>query len=252
MRRLDAALALVFAGALVLGTVAQRADPSAPPRVADGWLVSADLHVHAYPGDGFLTPRQIRREAARRNLHVVAITNHNQTWNRLLFPGDADGHGLPLLLPGEEVTTAVEHVIAVAAGETLAWRVGPDAIIRHIVARGGIAILAHPDTIARPNIEPATLASLHGVEVANGPARHASTSPGVRWRAKYAQHVAAIGSSDFHHAAPIGVQRTILLVTQPDERGVRDAILRRRSAVRFDDAWIGDTTVIRAAVPHQS
>jgi hypothetical protein len=251
MRRLDSALALVFAGAMTLGTFAQRAGPSAPPRVANGWLVAADLHVHAYPGDGFLTPQQIRREAARRNLHVVALTNHNQTWNRFLIPRDGTRQ-LPLLLPGQEVTTSTDHVVAVGVREKVPWRDGSDAVVRHIVARGAIAILAHPDTLATSEIQPATTALLHGVEVANGPAPHARTSPGVHWRAKYAPHVAAIGSSDFHHVAPLGVQRTILRVEQLDERGVREAILQRRSAVRFEDVWVGDSAVIRAAEPHRS
>jgi hypothetical protein len=72
--------------------------------LADGHVVLAgDFHVHAFPGDGALTPRRLRDLAADQGLDVIAITTHNQTLASRLLPADGD----PIVLLGEEVTNLV-------------------------------------------------------------------------------------------------------------------------------------------------
>jgi hypothetical protein len=249
MRRADVLLVLLFAAALGAGTITQRGRLSAPPRVANGWLLSGDFHVHAFPGDGLLTPAQLRDEAARRNLHVIALTNHNHMLQTLLTTR-SQAEAMPIVLQGEEITTATAHVIALGISDVVRWQDGIHAAIDTVHARGGIAILAHPAADAAIRFD-ATL--FDGVEVANAGAARASSSRGAAlyraWDAR--REIAAVGSSDFHHAAPLGEQRTILLVGTLNEQGVLGAIRDGRTAVRVASGWVGDSTVMRAAMQHR-
>ena len=65
------------------------------------------------PGDGFLPVWEIQKEAARRGIDVVAITNHNHN----LAWRIAQSLGLlaeyPLVIPGQELTTPTFHMAAV-------------------------------------------------------------------------------------------------------------------------------------------
>lgn len=252
MRRTDAALFLLFAAALAAGSVTYRDHVQAPPRVAGGWLVAGDFHVHAFPGDGVLAPAQLRREAARRNLHVIALTNHNHMLENWLWPR-ATRERLPLLLPGAEITTAAGHVIAAGADDMVRWQDGLRAAIDGVHAQGGVGILAHPEPDVESTLDEATLSALDAVEVANGPTFQPDQGAGASlyrdWRSR--RVLAAIGSSDFHQAVPIGVQRTVLLVHALNEQGVLEAIREGRTAVRFTSEWVGDSTVIRVAATHQ-
>jgi len=251
MRRFDVLLVLTFAAALVAGSVTATRRAARPPRVAAGWLVAADLHVHAFPGDGILAPRQLRGVAARNGLHVIALTNHNHKAQRRLTP---TATGLPLVLTGEEVTMPEAHVVALGVERLVPWQNGVRAAADTIVARGGIAILAHPQPDVEASIGSDAMARMHGIEVANGPDFDVDRSTGAWLYSQRRAHatLAAIGSSDHHINAALGVQRTIMLVSELSEAGVLAAIRQGRTAVRFADAWVGDSAVVRAAQPHQA
>ena len=47
-------------------------------RAGDQFVLAGDFHVHAFVGDGGVAPWELGREAARRGLDVIAVTNHNQ------------------------------------------------------------------------------------------------------------------------------------------------------------------------------
>lgn len=246
MRGVRVLAAFVFAGALVAGSFATHERLQEPPRIGAAWLVSADLHVHAFPGDGLLAPALLRREAARRNLHVIALTNHNHGIQRRLVPRGAD-RVLPLVLDGEEVTMPAAHLVALGIPSPVPWRTGVLAAIDTILAQGGIAILAHPQGDAESAIGATAFARLTGVEVVNGKlARGEQTGVAVYRTMRALGPRAAVGSSDFHHEAPLGAQRTFLLVSELSERGVLDALRRGRSAVSVSTGWVGDSTVIEA------
>ena len=70
------AWALLAAGLALAAAVPD--GPPLPRRSHDGFIILAgDFHVHSFPGDGSLPPWEIAREARRRGLDVVALTNHN-------------------------------------------------------------------------------------------------------------------------------------------------------------------------------
>ena len=37
----------------------------------------ADLHMHSYYSDGTMSPREIVEDAKKRNVQLIAITDHN-------------------------------------------------------------------------------------------------------------------------------------------------------------------------------
>jgi predicted metal-dependent phosphoesterase TrpH len=233
--RLLAALILVAGLALTMN--------AAPPPVRErarqaGYLVLAvDLHVHSFPGDGFLPPWDLAIEARRRHLDAIALTNHNSThsWRfaRWLEPliGPAGG---ALVIPGEELTSVGFHLAIVGVTEPVDWRQPAAAAAAAVHARGGVVIAAHPDRKTWRFLDDAALAALDGVEVAHpmmfGREELRRNLLEFYERAKGVHPaIAAIGSTDFHHFAPLGLGRTYLLAREFSQAGVLDAIRAGRT-----------------------
>ncbi len=258
MTRARTAAWLLLAGAVAIGTTAADA-PAPQPAMRDGFrLVNADLHVHAFPGDGMLAPWDIRREARRRGLDVVAITNHNQLHaarlDRALFADPPP----PLTLVAEELTAPGYHLTAIGIAEPIDWRLPLADAIRAIHAQGGIAIAAHPVRRHGAQIDDGALALLDGVEVAH-PVRRDLRSASRQLDALYARAVrikptiAAIGASDYHAAGPLGSWRTVVLARDLSQEAVFEGIRAGRT-VAFDaagqaygsQAWI---SLVSASAP---
>jgi hypothetical protein len=226
----------LFAAGLVVGAVADRAAPRTPP-VRGGYIVlTGDLHVHSFPGDGALPPWDIAHEARRRRLDVVALTNHNSTWSWHLgraLHANAGTVGV-LMLPGVEVTSVGFHVAAVGIDHPVPWRGSVEDVATAIQARGGVAIGAHPGGDQRHSFDVRALRALDGIEAAQ-PGKFLTEGLNLDfievYRAAVAAHpaIAAIGSSDFHTWAPLGLCRTYLFVRAADGAGVIEAIRSGRT-----------------------
>src|SRR5262249_56697067 len=104
----------------------------------------ADLHFHASPGDGALTPGHLRDEARRAGLDVFAVTNHNQFLAPLLAAWLTPSAGAPIVIPGEEITDRNYHLIAVGIHGVVHPGPPVERVAAEIHAQGGIAIAAHP------------------------------------------------------------------------------------------------------------
>lgn len=220
---------------LLLGTLVSRTAPGAPLRGTAGYrVIAADLHVHSFPGDGTLVAGQIAREARRRGLDAVAVTNHNRTWPAML-----GGHAGALVdgvlvIPGEEVTTPVGHIAAVGITHAVGWHPPLASVIDAIHRQGGVAIAAHPGGDDAPGFDAAAIARLDGVEAAH-PSMFTSAKARQEIEAFYvaarAAHpgIAAVGSSDFHFLPAVGLCRTYLLVHDLSVASVLDAIRAGRT-----------------------
>ena len=231
-------LALIATG-LIAGTAFDSRRAEAPVSAGGYFILAADFHVHAFPGDGALPPWELAREASRRGLHAIVVSNHNQTFAARLsgmLPGWISPVGLPLMIPSQEVTTPNFHLIAAGISSTIDWRKGELEIMRDIHAQGGVVIAAHP--VGRYwRASDAMIAALDGAEVA-----HPLTEvlPGGREQldAFFARaralkpSLAPIGSSDFHMVAPLGVCRTYVFAEEVSVRGVLDAIRAGRTVAR--------------------
>ncbi len=236
------AVAWIVLAAASVAAAAVRDPSRAPIAAGEFQIISADLHVHAYAGDGALPPWDIRREAVRRGLDAVAVTNHNQMYalrlDRALFPPVAH----PIMLPGMELTTPKFHISAIGIREPIDWRLPLADAIRAIHAQGGVAIGAHPGTRDWERLDDSTLVLFDGLEVAHIgrmlDAQARARMDAVFDRARRLKPtIAAIGSSDFHFGGglPIGACRTRLFVTELTATGVLDAIRAGRT-VAYDPA----------------
>jgi predicted metal-dependent phosphoesterase TrpH len=239
--------ALVLASGLTAGTLADDLPQRAPVVTARGTILRADFHVHAFPGDGALPAWELAREASRRQIDVIAITNHNQTL-AASFPAGTGGR-LPLVLPGQEITTPAFHLIAVGVRRTIDWRLPLPAMVDAVHAQGGVAIVAHPRrTSWLLDLESA--AAVDGSE-----AMHSLSASDPRGGIELLEFhralrqrqpaLAAIGSSDFHAVAPLGRATTYVLVEDVSEKGVLSAIRRGRTvATDFTGTLVGPPDLV--------
>ncbi|HET8578827.1 MAG TPA: PHP domain-containing protein [Methylomirabilota bacterium] len=69
---------------------------------------AVDLHSHTTASDGTYTPRELVREAARRGLRVLAITDHDSTDGLAEAMEEAAGHRPLEIVPGIEINCDVE------------------------------------------------------------------------------------------------------------------------------------------------
>ncbi|HEX9366396.1 MAG TPA: CehA/McbA family metallohydrolase [Vicinamibacterales bacterium] len=241
MVRLGVGLRIVSALAIVAGLLLSMdgASPQARPRASKaGYIVlAADFHVHSFPGDGLLPPWDLAVEARRRHLDAIALTNHNSThsWRLAQWLSPIAGRaGGAMLIPGVELTAVGYHLALVGVTSPIDWRLSAGAAAAAVHATGGVAIAAHPGKDSWPFLDDAALAALDGVEAVH-PMMHVREKSRQDLAAFYerAQRVhpgiAAIGSTDFHHFAPLGLGRTYLLARTATQAGILDAIRAGRT-----------------------
>ena len=224
------------AGLFVLGLGLGSAvpnEPHGPMRVGDGWMIAADFHVHAFPGDGVLAPWDLAHEASRQGLDAVAITNHNQLWATRIAAWLPRASGA-LVIPGDEVTAPRFHMTAIGIEHAIDWRLSLPAAADAVRAQGGAAILAHPAGKARAAVDRAAILALDGVEVAH-PMTDLDEQDARDLVEVYAQAlgdkptIAPIGSTDFHALAPLGLCRTYVFATDVTQAAIVDAVRSGRT-----------------------
>jgi PHP-associated len=229
--------ALMFVAALVAGSVMQAAVPdvAVTGRQRGGFtVVAADFHVHSFPGDGVLPVWDVAREARRFRLDVIALTNHNQMHSWELWLRVPHVQGTAIVIPGDEVTSGHYHMVAVGLSYPIDWDQPAAAAARAVQAQGGVAIAAHPIGRFSDGIDAEALRALDGIEAAH-PVMELSANDARDLQQAFARAVsihpaiAAIGSSDFHFFAPIGLCRTFVFATAPTEDAVLDAIRHGRT-----------------------
>src|SRR5260221_5968549 len=123
-----------------------------PPAPADATrLGRADLHLHTNLGDGTASPARVLGEARRRELDVIAVTDHDHMEGAkrladLLANESPDGSAAqPIeMIWGCEITTRQGHFIGLFLRE-------PGKMLRHIEesidavnAQGGLCGMPHP------------------------------------------------------------------------------------------------------------
>jgi hypothetical protein len=241
---------------IVIGTLVDPVDSGTNVLPEGGYVLAADLHVHAFFGDGGLPPWEIAAEARRRGLDVIALTNHNQILAARIgaWAGRASA---PLMLVGEEITASTYHLVAVGISRAIGWRQSAAEAIAAVHAQGGVAIAAHPVRRAWDAFDERAMTELDGIETAQPVIYldHRAAGELAEFGRRVKVHnpeVAPIGSSDFHHRAPLGLCRTYVLAEERSEDAVLEAIRRGRTvAYDFEGRAYGDSTLIEIVDRHR-
>jgi PHP domain-containing protein len=247
IRFLRAISALALTAGIVIGTASDRATQRQPVQSGEYLILTGDFHVHASPGDGSLTPGELRDEAVRAGIDVFAVTNHNQFLAALLVSRLTPSADAPIVIPGEEITDRNYHLIAIGIHDVV--RPGPPVsrLVEEIHAQGGIAIAAHPGN-AFGWRDDGTLSAIDGTEVAHPEHQE-------KYRRQYIEtfvrarrvnpHIAPIGSSDFHNTPAVGECRTFLFVRERSVTGVLDAIRAGRTVAENERGELfGDPSLV--------
>ena len=254
MKATRTAAAVVFVGAAIVGSMLDRGGVRTPP-VAPA-VLAGDFHVHGMPGDGALPVWEIQREAARRGLDVVAITNHNDNLSFRLAEISGRLKPYPIVIPGQELTTAGFHIAAIGVRTMVSPYVPARDAIAMIQAQGGVAIAAHPVRKSWLENDDEALRLLDGSEVAHPLSlthpRQAAQLVEFHARVRRVNpDIAPIGSTDFHLGIPLGVCRTYLIVDEVSESGALDAIRRGRTVASVPGGGlIGDDQHVRMVQAH--
>jgi predicted metal-dependent phosphoesterase TrpH len=174
----------------------------------------ADLHLHTTYSDGSAAPAELLAHAARNDLRVIAVTDHDEIEGAFEAHKLGPQFGVDVII-GEEVSTAHGHLL----GLFLHTRIPPGLDARETVARiheqGGLAIAPHPFDASVPSLGRRLGAAglqalpLDGIEVFNA-------SIFWPWRAanRMAQslaetmNLAQIGGSDAHALCAVDSGRT--------------------------------------------
>ena len=183
------------------GSAARRRDPGASPAARDGWI-RGDLHCHTLFSDGDSWPVEVLLAGAEAGLEFLGVTDHNNVRHQRAY--GAGGDGLPLVVPGVEVTTYGGHWNAWGTDRWWEFREpearAVEATMRDAADAGAVVCVNHPKPLGPP-WEYADVSGFHAVEVWNGPwARLNSVALGF-WeeRLRRGEHVAAVGGSDTHN-----------------------------------------------------
>jgi PHP domain len=243
-----AGIVLAVGGAAYFDYVPQR-----PISMRAGYRVlAADFHVHTTWGDGALSPFGVVRQAARRGLDVVAITEHNRVFPSELAQSYARAFGGPVVVKGEEVTTGPFHVIALGVDHHVSPLQPLAAVLRAIHAQGGIAIAAHPVKPFWASMLPVR-GDFDGSEVMH-PMAYGNGNAAWRWADMERFHreadpaLAAIGSSDYHWGSILGLCRTYVFINgDPSDAAVLAALKARRAVtIDLDGNGHGDPALVAA------
>ena len=220
-----------------------RHNPSLPAKRAE-WL-RGDLHCHTLFSDGDSWPVEMLEAASAAGLDFLGVTDHNNVAHQLAYgPG---GDGLPLVLPGVEVTTYGGHWNAWGTDRWWEFRepesVAVERTMRAAMQSGAVVSICHPKPFGPP-WEYANEGGFHAIEVWNGPWAQLNTASLARWDDLLRRGVrcVAVGGSDTHylhrrdvaprHADSIGTPTTWVHVEgAPTVIAILDALREGRSFV---------------------
>jgi hypothetical protein len=239
-------MAMLVAGLLV-GSASDAIPQRQPGRVDGYWLLAADFHVHAFPGDGALAPWELRDEAARSGLDAIAVTDHNQVLAGRLASWVARWPGGPMLIPGEEVTTPTYHLIAIGVDELIDPHQPSRSAIAAVHSQGGVAIAAHPAGryVGYDSVAMATVDGTEAAHVAEDPAWAEAFVDFWRQARRMNPQAAPIGSSDFHSSPLLGSNRTYVFARAVTPAGVLEAIRHGRTVASDSEGRLyGDPAFI--------
>jgi hypothetical protein len=184
------------------------------PPAAEPFWARGDLHCHTRHSDGDSWPREVLNAAAAIGLDFLGITDHNAAIPHVAPP---PGSGLPVLIPGVEVTTYGGHwnawgaTVPPGAPNWFDFRdptpAGTQAAVDLALRRGAFVSVNHPKPFGPPWSFP-EVRGHHAIEVWNGPWERLNATSLTYWeeQLRRGERLVAVGGSDTHR-----------LLTHPEE-----------------------------------
>lgn len=106
---------------------------------------AADLHLHTSYSDGWPSPVELVRHAARNTeLDVIAVTDHDTIRGALEAQELAAAFTRPHVIVGEEVSSRDGHILGLFLAKGIRPGMSAAATVDAIHAQGGLAVAAHP------------------------------------------------------------------------------------------------------------
>jgi hypothetical protein len=171
------------------------------PVAREGWI-RGDLHCHTLYSDGDSWPAEMLHAAAEAGLDFLGVTDHNNVRHQRAY--GLGGDGLPLVIPGVEVTTYGGHWNAWGTDRWWEFREpearAVEATMREAAAAGAVVCVNHPKPLGPP-WEYTDVGGFHAVEVWNGPWVRLNSIALAFWedRLRRGERITAVGGSDTHY-----------------------------------------------------
>lgn len=175
--------------------------PSLPAK-REGWL-RGDLHCHTLFSDGDSWPVEMLGAANAAGLDFLGVTDHNNVAHHAAY-GRAGPGGVPLVIPGVEVTTYGGHWNAWGTDRWWEFREpkseAVERTMRTAMASGAVVSICHPKPFGPP-WEYTNEGGFHAIEVWNGPWAQLNSVSLARWDDLLRRGVrcVAVGGSDTHY-----------------------------------------------------
>ena len=105
-----------------------------------------DMHIHTTRGasDSGLDPNDLARQAKKRGLTAVHITEHDRLWDRYVLQEFRDQYPDLLIANGMEVSTDMGHILALGLKEYVGGIRHCEELRRVADEQGAFLIVAHP------------------------------------------------------------------------------------------------------------
>ena len=191
-------------------------------------LLELHSHTHYSHGskilyDGVARPEDMVAAAARKGLDAICITDHDTVRGGLEARRFGSKYDI-MVIPGEEVTSASGHILAIGVQETIPPGMSVPDTVDAIHSQGGIAISSHPFDIASNGV--GKLAShCDALEVFNAINFDRISNRKARMWAREKELV-GVASSDAHTPEMLGNGITEVIVKSDNIDGILKAIKR--------------------------
>jgi predicted metal-dependent phosphoesterase TrpH len=203
-------------------------------------LSRADLHMHTTCSDGLHSPARLALQLARSRLAVAAVTDHDTIEGALRVEEALDG-AEPEIVIGSEVSSAEGHVLALYISRDVPPGMSAEATAAAIHDQGGLAVAAHPYSLALGVGDLACRLDFDAIEMLNGaPLMELSNLRAARRLSR--TRVAHLGGSDAHVAWAAG--RTFTVFAGSGAADLRAAILAGETRPATD--WPGHLSALPA------
>jgi len=230
--------------------------------------LKCDLHMHTVFSDGSVWPNIRVQEAVRDGLDAICITDHleyqpknkdiphtDRNRSYQLASEAAEGQDL-IVINGAEITRSMPpgHSNAIFLEDVNRLNVDdPMEAFKEAKRQGAFVFWNHPHWTSQQKDGVATLTEMHlelfseglinGIEVYNG---HTYSDEALKIAHKH--NLALLGNSDVHglidwaHEVSDGGHRPVTLVfaEEKNEKSLKEAFQKQRSAVWFDNTLVGD------------